>query len=217
MEKTVEIIIDASIRLKCTSESQTKALLIYHQFKRCVQNVEYDNHLLAAACLDISIKYNEEPIKWQTLIFVFYSILEQTVPKKVGDQKFNLLCFSVYYIECIVLRMIEFSLNRVLPFDYLKCMLLNIREPLVACNCFDSFNETCMKLICDLYLTNKCLKYTPDEIAASAVHAVSYIFGTDLSIEKYLMPWRNLFAKPSVSELINDIHSTIYTLNGNSW
>lgn len=215
MENIVKIIIDTSIRLKCTIESRTRALRIYHQFKRCVQNVEYDRDLVAAACLSISIKYNGEPIKFQSLILVVFSIVKGSVPKTVEDEKFKLLCSSVYQIECIVLRMIEFSLNHVLPFDYLKCLLLNFREPLVACNNWDNFNETCMKVTCDFYLTNKCLKYMPDEIAASAFYVVSNVLGTNLSTGNYLMPWMNLVLKPCVSELLNDMHSTIFVPNGN--
>lgn len=210
LEKVVELIMEASVRLKCTIRTRCKALLIYHHFKRCVQDAEYDSHLVSAACISLSSKSNEEDIDFEAIVMTFY-YLNKGCRVSTLDRKFKSIKRSVTMIELVILRMIEFQLNYVLIHDFLVYFLNDLREDLTRDTLWEPTVETCMKISSDFYLSNKCLNYKAEEIAVSVVQAAFYLEGMRIDDVPFLSGWMKNLKNVDMSKR-QDILEDIYKI-----
>lgn len=211
LDKTLKFIIEGSERLKCSITTRTKALLIYHQFKRCVHEVKYDDYLVAAACISLSIKFNEEDVEFDAIILAFYNIVNRPLTS-TKDKKLKTIRTSLTQMEIIILRMIEFYLNHRLAHEYLVHYLNDIFEH-VKVHVWDVLTETCMKIATDFYLSNKCLLYKPDEIAIATLSTALHIVGINVNDDSYLKIWFQALNKASIFDTtISDITMDIFRI-----
>ncbi|GBN41409.1 hypothetical protein AVEN_151447-1 [Araneus ventricosus] len=72
MEPGVKYILEAGIKAECDIQLITRALVIYHNFMRCIDDVHYDPAMVAAAALHLSSKVEEKELDMDGLVFLFY-------------------------------------------------------------------------------------------------------------------------------------------------
>ncbi|GBL99377.1 Jerky [Araneus ventricosus] len=79
MEPGVKYILEAGIKAECDIQLVTRALVIYHNFMRCIDDVQYDPAMVAAAALHLSSKVEEKELDMDGLVFLFYHMVNGSV------------------------------------------------------------------------------------------------------------------------------------------
>lgn len=179
METGVIHLLEASIKTRCSMQVTTRALILYHHFMRCAAEIHYDESMVAAVALNISGRINEQYLDLDSLLCVFYSIVNQTTEVlSADDVAFILLKKTVATIDFLMLRMLEFNLNHRSAIQYLVPYLAMIAER--SKNLVQYYKElgrTCVRLIADFYTSRHCLDYPPEHIAVACIDHALYIHG----------------------------------------
>jgi len=179
MDIGVSHLIEAAIKLECSMETTTRGLILYHHFIRCVEEDQYNKTVVAATALNVSGRLNDEVIDFDSLILVFFSIVNQSEEvHSPANLRFVWMKKTIIVMDFLLIRTLEFNLTHCLPHQYLFHFLTLIfnRSRNIAEFRYELSN-TAIRLISDFYSSRNVLNYLPQHIAIACIDLTLYIHG----------------------------------------
>lgn len=213
MEFAVAHLLEASVKLKCSMETTARALILYHHFMQCVDVNLYDRSMIAAVALNLSARINEQIIDMDSLLCVFFSVVNKTsAVLSPDDVAFILLKKSVIAVDFLMLRSLEFNLNHFLAHQYIIPFLTLVFERCKNIAEFRSeLSNTCIRIISDFYTTRNCLNYQPQHMAVACIDLALYIHG--FTNDLVMIPvWYQGFCSDISAEKVKQIKKDMLSL-----
>ncbi|CAL1283840.1 unnamed protein product [Larinioides sclopetarius] len=213
MEPGVKYILEAGVKAECDIQLITRALVIYHNFMRCIGDVHYDPAMVAAAALRLSSKTEEKELDIDGLVFLFYHMVHGSVDTLYPEgMKFDVLKKSLITVEYIMQRMLEFTLKYNIAHQFLV-PFLNVLLPRTQHidGFLESMSTTCMKFMSDFYTSRMCLNYKPEDIAIACIDTALHYHGFVEHL-KMFHPWHEGFSVDLSEEKVKEMRRNILML-----
>lgn len=176
------LLMDAGLKMQLRRETGSTAQIYFHRFfKHHANDVEtFDVHVVAASCLWIAGRVNEEyNLKLRDIVNVYYALVN---PDKADDP---LECGVLYWsikdsitsMELVILRVLQFNVVIDLPHKYLLHFLKSLTD-WMDCSRENRvlFSRISWALLNDYFTSPLCLKHLDDPASVSiAVLQVSLL------------------------------------------
>ncbi|XP_015913180.1 cyclin-Q [Parasteatoda tepidariorum] len=171
-DKAILLIESAGKRLALASNTIARAMHIYHQFKRCIDTIDFEDGLVAASAIALSAKTNEDTLDLQNIVIVFWDMLnkDQVSLPKLNSEEFQELTDSLTKVQYLICRALKFELNHLLAHQYVIPFLRNLHEIAEFQHKWDVFVNIVWKVVSTAYMSKKCLNYDACEIAVASIY-----------------------------------------------
>ncbi|XP_055949051.1 uncharacterized protein LOC129983551 [Argiope bruennichi] len=211
--KMAQLIQEIGNQLHCSIITIAKAQVLYHQFQRLKKNSDLKTLEVAAACLILSIKFNQEDVTIEEVIIKFIHMAQDlnTVPmpirrdpssEELQDMK-RKLC-SIEYTVCKVLGFKNFRIAHSYVFKFLAQLqsLPDVSETAIS-----TISTTVMKLLSTYYLCEGCIDFDAVEIATACLQFVDLFHGGVTSSIHYILmgEFSSISNKNRTYDILNDM------------
>ncbi|GFR17216.1 uncharacterized protein TNCT_707051 [Trichonephila clavata] len=213
MEIGIKYLLEGAIKTKQNIEITTRALVIYHHFMRSAGDVFYDASGVAAAALYLSSTVGEKDIDIDTIVILFYHIVNKTLNDVTPDtMKFKVLRQSFITMTFLMQRMLEFTLKYRIAHEFFVPFLTFLLPRAHHIKRFrEMMSETCLSFMSDFYTNKICLNYKPEHIAIASMDSALHIYGF-LSDLEVIEPWYEGFCTDLTENKVKEIKAYILKL-----
>lgn len=155
--KAVCLLFEAGTKLGAKSETVASAVIYFHKFRREMGQEchSYDPFLIAATCIYLAGKAEEDHIKIRDIINVFYAMLHSDSEPLHNDSTYWALRDSIVQCELLLLRILRFKVANEHPHRYLLHYLKSLVEWIGDEKKGQLLSETCWALLNDFYLDHR--------------------------------------------------------------
>ncbi|KAG8178625.1 hypothetical protein JTE90_016287 [Oedothorax gibbosus] len=213
MDPGIQYLLEACIKLRCSMSTQIRAMILYHHFMASVEGFNYDKAMIAAVSLNLSSQIGEEEIDHDTLILLFYCIVNKTEEVLDSDDaSFKLMKKTFVTNDFIVARILEYSLNHQLAHQYLLPFLELIfaRSSAIAAQ-HRAMSQACLSLMNDFYTSRKCLLYKAEHITVACIDCALEMYELEKCTE-IIHPWYEGLCSDLDEEKLKEIKHDILLL-----
>jgi len=124
----IHFILECGKKLEANSVTICTAASLFHKFFSSASLSSYDPYLIAATCLYLGGKTEDNHLKLRDVINVVHSVLHKTLdPLPLGDQYWNMRD-AIVQAELLVLRMCQFGVKFSHPHKYLLHYLKSLKD-----------------------------------------------------------------------------------------
>ncbi|KAI1293634.1 Cyclin-K [Halotydeus destructor] len=164
------MILSAGVKLDVRSETVASASLYFHKFYKQKSHKEFDGMLMAATCLYLAGKVEEEPLRMKDVMNVFHNSLNpKQGPLELVDS-YRSLRDSIVQCELLLLRALKFHVNNDLPHRYLSQYVKSLSDWMQGSDQEKTIMErTCWSILSDFYSNKQCIEYGPQEVAIAVI------------------------------------------------
>jgi len=121
-------IFECGKKLEARCLTLATASSLFHKFFAATSIADYDPYLIAATCLYLAGKVEDNHLKLRDVINVVHSTLHRTLdPLALGDEYWNIRD-AIVQAELLVLRMVKFQVKFSHPHKYLLHYLKSLRD-----------------------------------------------------------------------------------------
>ena len=202
--RVIQFMNEASVKLLLKPVSLATAATLYHKFFQVCSDKDFDPHLIAATCLYLGAKVEEDNVKIRDVVNVCYRGLYPNEAALDMGPTYTSLKESVAQCELLLLRQIEFRVDFVHPHKYLLYYITSLDKWLTP----DRFTakamviRTAWAMLRDSYLSDLCLRYKAEHFAVSVLYFALQCYAVDVPGKDAAdVPWWQSF----VSD-INIVH-----------
>ncbi|XP_033114560.1 cyclin-Q-like [Anneissia japonica] len=205
--KVVHFLMEAAVKLSLESVTVASACTFYHRFFHVRKLSNYDPYLIAATCIYLATKVEEQPIRMRDIINVCHRICHKNAPKlEIGPEYWELR-ESMVNCELLIVRVFQFKLNADLPHKYLLHYLKSLRDWMDTDVWLTTpIARTSMAILCDSFHTDLCLRMKPQHLAVASIYFTLQCYGVEvpcnLQAEKQ---WWQVFCDDVSEESIQNI------------
>ncbi|RWS24647.1 cyclin-related protein FAM58A-like protein [Leptotrombidium deliense] len=204
--EALSVLFECANKLETKSETWFSAAIYYHTFfKECCCSAVFDKYLVAATCLYLSSKAEEDHLKLRDIINIFYETIHKKTLQTLDDY-FNLR-ESIVNCELFVSRVLHFKFNCEQPIKYLNSYWRSVKHWLSKEKIdFASLTTTSKSFLRDFCRHPNCITYKGKHIALSIIDMC-----LDVSNLKTSVPseWKHElcedFSRETVTAIIADI------------
>ncbi|KHJ42943.1 cyclin domain protein [Trichuris suis] len=164
--------------LELKKMTEASASLLFHRFQRSIPSSnQYCPYTLAAACIYLACKLEEDCRRCGKIVSVCYEILHPNGPTLTRGDFYDSLKKSVFLLEHHVIRQLGFRLNVKHPHDYLLHYLRSVIGWLTPSHVrISRLPKVAVTLLQDCYLHPVLIDEHPPQYIASAVLYVALSF-----------------------------------------
>ncbi|XP_076357181.1 cyclin-Q-like isoform X1 [Tachypleus tridentatus] len=211
--KAVRYIFESGIKLEAKPQVVAMAATLYHRFFEECNPEDYDHYLIAATCLYLAGKVEENHLKIRDIVNVFHKAVHpQLEPLDLADE-YWLLRDSIVQCELLLLRVMKFQVSVDHPHRYLLHYLKSVQD-WIAPDILAKLPlfRTCWSLLCDFYHLPSCLRYKPQHVAVAIIYLALECYGvTVLYNNDAVLRWHDTFCedlgKDQLWKIMEDILS----------
>ncbi|GFU33568.1 cyclin-related protein [Nephila pilipes] len=216
MEVGIRYVLEAAIKTEQNMEITSRALIIYHHFMRSAGDVFYDPSIVAPAALYLSCKVSEKEIDIDTIVTLFYHIVNKSLDDFTTDSmKFKVLRQSFITMTFLMQRMLEFTQKyRIAHEFFIPFLTILLPRARHIIGFREIMGDTCLSFMSDLYTNKVCLNYKPEHIAIASMDAALHIQGFLKDLE-VIEPWYEGFCTDLTEDKVNEIKQQIFKLYKN--
>ncbi|CAG0884119.1 unnamed protein product [Darwinula stevensoni] len=182
---SVKFIFECGRKLELKSHTICKAAAMYHRFFKEAHLRDYDPYVIAAACLFISGKSEDDRAQIRDVINVTRDTLEPGCDLlNLGEEYFSYR-ETITNAELLVLRMLKFDMTYHLPHRYLLHYLLSLelwaKTPEWKKDM--PFERSCWAFLHDFHFSPAIVTYKPQLIAISIIFYALQCYGLQIPTE----------------------------------
>lgn len=169
------VMMEAAVKLEIKSQTLASASSYFHRFysnASCKDShkvdQDYDSMLLAATCISLAAKVEEDQVGVRDIINVFHRSLHPDQPPLDLGPVYWSLRDSISHLEMILLRFLQFQVTVDHPHRYLLHYLSSLNSWL-HCDREDKFllARIAWSILTDFNLSPKCIVHDPSAVAIS--------------------------------------------------
>uniref|UniRef100_T1JK71 Cyclin-Q n=1 Tax=Strigamia maritima TaxID=126957 RepID=T1JK71_STRMM len=209
----IRYIFEVGTKLNAQHVSIATASCLYHKFFENCNSKNYDHHMIAATCVYLAGKVEEDHFSIKDVINVAYKTLHKESGPLEPGEKYHNLRKSIVHLELLILRVLKFKVSFVDPRKYLLHYVKSLQHWL-----HPSLTEkvpilqTSWALIQDFLHDPVYLKYKAQHIAIGALYLALQCCGIQVPYnEDAVLTWYETFAddltKEELWEIVEDIMS----------
>merc|ERR1719481_792470 len=174
----IHFILECGKKLEANSVTICTAASLCHKFFSSASLSSYDPYLIAATCLYLGGKTEDNHLKLRDVINVVHSVLHKTLdPLPLGDQYWNMRD-AIVQAELLVLRMCQFGVKFPHPHKYLLHYLKSLRDWMSGDVWLRyPIARTSWALLQDLYHDPRVLDTDPSITALACIQLALETFG----------------------------------------
>lgn len=177
----VHFILECGKKLEAQSLTICTAANLFHKFFSSATPSSYDPYLIAATCLYLAGKSEDDHLKLRDVINTVHAVLHKTVePLPLGDQYWNMRD-AIVQCELQVLRMCQFGVKFNHPHKYILHYLASLKDWMSA-DVWAKYPiaKTSWSMLHDLYHDSMVLSTDPSLIAVSCIQLALETFGIQI-------------------------------------
>jgi len=176
-------ILECCKKLEAKCMTTATAACLFHKFFSSANIQNYDPYLIAATCIYLAGKVEDDHLKLRDVINIVHSTLHRTLePLALGDEYWNIRD-AIVQTELFVLRMVEFKVRFQHPHKYLLHYLTSIRD-WMSPDDWTKFPiaKTSWSLLQDLYHDPHVLSPDPSITALAVIQLALETYGVQLPL-----------------------------------
>ncbi|RWS07566.1 cyclin-related protein FAM58A-like protein [Dinothrombium tinctorium] len=210
-KEAISVLFKSCNELKLQRETWCAAAVYFHRFfEQCSSSIAYDANLIAATCLYLASKVEEDKINIRNLIAVYYS----TMHKERGEEKSldslqEYLCLKESIVRCelLVLRMLQFNLNYEKPHKHLRFYLTSLTAWLGKDRQIISrLSHNSKAFLNDFYRSPRCFHFKINHIAIAVIQFALECNQIKVPYdEKARVHWQQALCEDITEEIIETI------------
>ena len=177
----IHFLLECAKKLEAESVTRCTAANIFHKFFSSASMSQYDPYLIAATCLYLAGKTEDDHLKLRDVINVVHSVLHKTLePLPLGDQYWNMRD-AIVQTELLVLRMCQFGVKFTHPHKYLLHYLKSLKD-WISADVWSKYPiaKTSWSMLHDLYHDPMVLSSDPSTVAISCIQLALETFGIQI-------------------------------------
>lgn len=204
---------EAAVKLEIKSQTIASASIYFHRFysndSREDREIEQgcDPMLLAATCISLAAKVEEDQVKVRDIINVFHrSVHPDQPPLDIGPVYWSLRD-SISHLEMILLRFLQFKVTVDHPHRYMLHYLDSLNSWL-HCDRQDKFllARIAWSILSDFNLNPKCILHDPSAVAISVLSLALKMAHLSVPYERDgEISWHEAVNEKVSSENVNEI------------
>lgn len=215
--KALHVMMEAAIKLRIKSQTLASACIYFHRFHSSASfdkdEPRYEPMLLAASCISLATKVQEDQVGLRDIINVFHrSLHPDQAPLDLGPIYWSLRD-SISHLEMILLRFLQFQVTIDQPHRYLLHYLSSLGS-WVQCGLEDRLllAKVSWSILSDFNLNPICISHDPSAVAISVLYLALKIVPISIPFEHSSQTsWNEALnekvSKEKISEIIGDIIS----------
>merc|ERR1712136_123085 len=207
-ELATRFLFECGVKLKTKSVTSGVAAQIYHRFYEAASEANYDPYLIAATCLYIASKQQDEPLKIRDLINVAHRTLNRDSDVLDLSEEYWNYRDSIVQAELLTMRMISFKTTSPDIHLYLL-MYLRTLESWIAPSVWEkgSLVKLCWTFLQDFHHSKAIIQYEPQLIALAIIYFGLQIYGISVpcTSESDLIPWHEVLYEGAKKDHMWDI------------
>lgn len=226
VERANRLILAAGVKLKLKSETTASAAVYFHRLyassAKSVDEVSvgesvgvavdvYEPVTMAATCVYLAGKVEEEHLRLRDVINVFYSSVHvASEPLELSDAYFKLRD-TLVRCELLLLRVLEFNVVNDHPHRYLLHYFKSLADwlPIAATDKL-ALARTCWSILNDFYTSSSCIRHQPRFVAAAVIELALRLCAIDVPCEHdAARSWREAMCDDLSNELLDEIQRDI--------
>jgi len=165
-------------KLEAAVTTIATAASLFHKFFQATKLTDYDPYLIAATCLYLAGKVEDDHLKLRDVINVVHSTLHRNLePLALGDQYWNTRD-AIVHAELLILRMVKFQVKFSHPHKYLLQYLKSLRD-WMSTEVWAKYPiaRTSWAMLQDLYHDQRVLDTDPPIIALATIQLALETYG----------------------------------------
>ncbi|XP_052781043.1 cyclin-Q-like [Mya arenaria] len=215
--RVVRFIYEAGMKLRMKTIPLSTTCVLYHRFFRENKLDDFDPYLIAATCLYLAGKVEEEQhISLRDVVNVTYRTLNRDKPPLEMGEKYWQYRDSVVNCELFLLRSLQFKSVVYHPHKFLLHYLKYLEDWFdpVTWSTFP-LTRTCWGILRDTYHSPLALRYKPQHIAIAVLYFSILCHGLEVPHNRTAdRPWWKVFKEDiTLNEIKDIINEIIFTFD----
>lgn len=209
----VHFILECGAKLEAESLTICTAASLFHKFCQATTLSDYDPYLLAATCLYLAGKVEDNHLKLRDVINIVHSVLHRTLePLPLGDQYWNIRDAMVQS-ELLLLRMCQFGVKFPHPHKYLLHYLKSLKDWMSA-EVWSKYPVATVSwsLLQDLYHDPRVLEPDPSLTALACIQLALETFGIQVpfvGLGEGDKPWYRVVSEKASKERLWEVMTRV--------
>jgi len=176
-------ILECCAKLEAECVTTATACCLFHKFFSAANILEYDPYLIAATCIYLAGKVEDDHLKLRDVINVVHATLQRTNEPLSLDNEYWNIRDALVQTELFVLRMVGFQVRFAHPHKHLLHYLTSIRDWMTPADWARfPLAQTAWKLLQDLYHDAHVLTTDPSITALAMIQLVMETYGIQLPL-----------------------------------
>jgi len=205
----VHFLLECGAKLEAEATTIATAASLFHKFCSGTSLAEYDPYLLAATCLYLGGKVEDNHLKLRDVINIVQSVLHRSLePLPLGDQYWNIRD-AVVQSELLLLRMCQFGVKFTHPHKYLLHYLKSLKD-WMSPDVWSKYPvaKVSWSLLQDLYHDPRVLEPDPSLTALACIQLALETFGIQVPFVgsgEGEVPWYRVLSEKATKERLWEV------------
>jgi len=209
----VHFILECGAKLEAEAITISTAASLFHKFCAATSLSDYDPYLLAATCLYLAGKVEDNHLKLRDVINIVQSVLHRSLePLPLGDHYWNIRD-AIVQSELLLLRMCQFGVKFSHPHKYLLHYLKSLKDWMSA-EVWAKYPvaKVSWSLLQDLYHDPRVLEPDPSLTAIACIQLALETFGIQVPFVgtgEDERPWYRIISEKAHKEKLWEVMTRV--------